>query len=154
VLVPFTPLSPSRREAGLRQAARVAAWVAAALLGFAALQAEPVRWTLLLAAAVAVVGGVAAGRGRPVSRVEVGIDRRGRVVARRASGPDEPAGHRLRCIFAAPWLITLRQDTMFIPVWPDSVPGNTFRRLWVHIRWSAHRGGADLPAGPQPYPSQ
>lgn len=57
----------------------------------------------------------------------------GRVVGRAADS--DPERH-LQCLFASTWLITLRVGTDIVPVWPDSLPPDSYRRLWVHLRWT------------------
>jgi hypothetical protein len=153
VLVAWTPLSPSRREQGLRRVAQLLGCsTAAALLG-AALRDASIEAVPALAAGLAVAAGLLAGRRGPAAAIEIGVDDSGRVVARRMADAGESPPLRLRCLFAAPWLITLGSGTMWVRVWPDSVPGNIFRRFWVHVRWNpgrqpADRSGAITPAPP------
>ncbi len=66
--------------------------------------------------------------------------------------PGTPLRQRLQCVFAAPWLITLKSGTMWVRIWPDSVPGNLFRRFWVHVRWSPGRQPADRTGATAPVP--
>lgn len=120
----------------------------------AALQAQPPSLLLLAAALLTAVACAAATRLPRRAPIEVGVDDGGRLVARRIDAADAGPEHGLQCIFAAPWLITLGSGTMCVPIWPDSVPGNTFRRLWVHIRWSSGRQPVDLPAATAPGPSK
>jgi hypothetical protein len=153
VLVAWTPLSPSRREQRLRRVAQVLGCSAAIVLLGAAFQDASIEPVPALAALLAAAAGLLAGRRDPAEAIEIGIDDCGCVAARRASDAGESPEHRLRCVFAAPWLITLRSGTMWVRVWPDSVPGNIFRRFWVHIRWNpgrqpADRTGATAPAPP------
>jgi hypothetical protein len=148
VLLPWTPLSPSRRERALRRAACALGLVAAATLLAAAFRTQPAEPLPLAAAVLAAAGALVAGRRARPLPFEVGVDARGRLVGRRRRpGAEE---QRLQCAFAAPWLITLGCGTMWIPIWPDSVSRNTFRRLWVHIRWSSGRDPVDLPAAAPP----
>ena len=122
---------------------------AAASLLIAASGAQPADPMLLPAAALAAAGAFFAGRRRAAPDIEVGVDARGRLRARDGRAP-EPVDRGLQCVFAAPWLITLRSGTMWVPIWPEAVPGNTFRRLWVHIRWSSGRHPADVPPATVP----
>lgn len=147
--MPWTPLSPSRTERVVRQVARALALAAGAALMVAAHRVDPVDPFLGCAALLSILVGLIV---RPSVRraIEVGVDRHGRVTARPAGKSRETLEQELQCVYAAPWLITLKRGTMWIPIWPDSVPGNTFRRLWVHIRWSSGRQPADLPAATAP----
>jgi len=99
-----------------------------------------------LAALLAAVAGLAAGRLALTRPLEIGINASGRLAYRPLAEGDEGTEHGLRCVFAAPWLITARHGTIWVRIWPDSVPGNVFRRLWVHIRWNPGRQPADLTA--------
>ena len=142
MLVPWTPLSPSRREQGLRRWALALALASAVMLGIAACIADPIDpWRLVLAATVLALG-VRAMRLRGSASIDVAVDGRGQVRAR-WPGVNGPVERGLQCVFAAPWLITLKCGTMWLPLWPDSVPGTTYRRLWVHIRWSSGRPPAE-----------
>jgi hypothetical protein len=142
VLVAWTPLAPSRREQVLRRCAQAAACVAAAALLGAASAADPFDRLAALGALPAALAAVAAGRAARRRPVEVGVDRGGRLVMRAIDAGDRDAVQRLQCVFAAPWLITLGSGSTWVPIWPDSVPADAFRRFWVHIRWSA---GEPLP---------
>jgi hypothetical protein len=143
VLVAWTPLSPSRREQGLRRVARVLGGLAAAA------SIEPVA---ALAALLAAAAGLLAGRPGRAPAIEIGIDDSGGIAVRRAADPVDSAELRWRCVFAAPWLITLRSGTMWVRVWPDAVPGNIFRRLWVYVRWNPGRRPADRTSATAPVP--
>jgi hypothetical protein len=121
---------------------------AAALL-LATVRSDPFDPFPAIAAALAFLAGAWAGRADSPEPLEVGVDRVGSLTVRRTGDLGSVPVH-LRCVFAAPWLITLKRGTMWIPIWPDSVPGNTYRRLWVHVRWSSGRQPADLPAGGAP----
>ena len=46
--------------------------------------------------------------------MEIGVDDAGFLAARRTGDVGESPEHHLRCVFAAPWLITFRSDTMWI----------------------------------------
>lgn len=122
---------------------------AAASMLIAAWGAWPADPMLLTVAALAAAGALVAGRRPAAPDLEIGVDARGRLVARRGRAAD-PLEQGLQCVFAAPWLITLRSGTMWVPIWADAVPGNTFRRLWVHIRWNSARQPVDFPPGPAP----
>ena len=131
-------MSPSRRERCARQVAQALAFITAITLLASALLADPVDPLGAIAAAVVALMGVRARQAASRRPIEVGVDQAGRPSARWADGSGEPL-EGLQCIFAAPWLITFRQGTRCISIWPDSVPGNAFRRLWVHIRWNSGR---------------
>jgi hypothetical protein len=150
VLVPWTPLTPSRRERAVRRAGVFLAVATSVTLAVAAARADAFDAFLTAAAALALLAGAVAGRPRPPAPLEVGVDRSGALAVRRADDAESVPEHGLQCVFAAPWLITLRRGTIWIPIWPDSVPGNSYRRLWVHIRWRSGRPPADLPAGIAP----
>ncbi len=147
--MPFTLLSPSRRERGVRQVACLLATACAAVLLAAAWRADP--FDPLPALAVPAVLAIAwmAGRRVKESAVELGIDNAGQLVARWADD-SEARVWPLRCVFAAPWLITARNGSLRVALWPDAVPGNVFRRFWVHIRWSRAGRAADPVAAAAP----
>jgi hypothetical protein len=138
VLVPWTPLAPSQRERRLQQLGGTLALISAVVLAIAATRADPFGSIQAVLAVLLAAGAVFAWRARRSPTFEVAIDADGQLLLRLTAAPDRalPA----RCGFAAPWLISVRSDTMWVPIWPDSVPSNAFRRLWVHIRWSS--GGA------------
>ncbi|MGB2818975.1 MAG: hypothetical protein WBC37_17320 [Burkholderiaceae bacterium] len=150
MLVPWTPLTPSRCERAVRRTGVFLAVATSATLLVAAARDEAFDAFLVAVAVLALLAGAVAGRSRPPARLEVGVDRSGALAVRRADDAESVPEHGLQCVFAAPWLITLRRGTILIPIWPDSVPGNTYRRLWVHIRWGSGRQPADLPAGIAP----
>jgi hypothetical protein len=154
VLVAWTPLSPSRREQGLRRVAQALGWSTAALLFGAAVRDGSIEPVPALAALLAAVGGLLAGHQPPRERIEVGIDDSGCMAVRRVVvGAGDSPEQRPQCIFAAPWLITLKSGTMWVRIWPDSVPGNIFRRLWVHMHWNPSREPADRTGATAPGPS-
>ena len=150
MLVPWTPLRPSRRERAVLRIGALLAVATSALLLVGAVRADPFDDLVAAAAFLALLAGAVAGRSRPCTPLEVGVDRSGALTVRRADEAANLTEHGLQCVFAAPWLITLKGGTIWIPIWPDSVPGNTYRRLWVHIRWGSGRHPADLPAGIAP----
>jgi hypothetical protein len=135
--------------------ARALGWSTAAVLIGAAVRNGSIEAVPALAALLSAVGGHMAGRRPPRELIEIGVDDDGGMTVRGgATGARVPAEQRARCVFAAPWLITLKGGTMCFRVWPDSVPGNVFRRLWVYVRWnpgrqSADRSGATAPAPPR-----
>jgi hypothetical protein len=106
-----------------------------------------------LAALLAAAGGWLAGRQAREDPIDIGIDDSGCIVGRRVT-PARETTERLRCVFAAPWLITLKSGTMCVRIWPDSVPGNVFRRVWVHIRWNPDRQPADRTGAAAPAPPE
>jgi hypothetical protein len=138
VLVPWTPLAPSQRERRLRQLGAVLAVATAATVLITALRSEPFDVALAALALLLAVAAAWVWRARRAPSMDVAIDADGRLLVRSSTGVD--VGPSLaRCRFAAPWLISIRSGTMWVPIWPDSVPPSTFRRLWVHIRWSSGR---------------
>jgi hypothetical protein len=151
VLVAWTPLSPSRREQALRRAARALGCAASVALVGAAFRAGSIEPLAALAALLAATGGWMAGRPVKEAPIDIGIDDTGCIAARRLTTTDETTEH-LRCVFAAPWLITLESNTLRVRLWPDSVPGNIFRCLWVHIRWNPDRQPADRAGVTAPVP--
>lgn len=120
----------------------------AALL-LAAVRSDPFDPFPAIAAVLAFLAGAWAGRAISPEPLEVGVDRAGSLTVRRPADLGSLQEH-MQCVFAAPWLITLKRGTMWIPIWPDSVPRKTYRRLWVHVRWSSGRQRADLPAATAP----
>jgi hypothetical protein len=152
VLVAWTPLSPSRREQGLRRVAQVLGGSAAAALLGAAWRDASIDPFAALAALLAAAAGLLAARRGSADAIEIGIDDSGGVAARPSGAAEESPHLQLRCVFAAPWLITFRSGTMWVRVWPDSVPGNIFRRLWVHVRWNPGRQPEDRTGATAPVP--
>jgi hypothetical protein len=145
VLVPWTPLTPSRRERAVRRIGVALGLATSSALLVAASRSEPLDPFLGVAALLALLGSVLAGRAAPTgSPIEVAIDQSGVLAVRRVVDTGSEPG--VQCVFHAPWLITLKRGTMLIPIWPDAVPGNTYRRLWVHVRWGAGQQPANLPA--------
>jgi hypothetical protein len=140
VIVGWSVLRPSARERRLRQAA-VATLVGAALgLILAALLYDPRHPQRLWASAGLSL--VAAGWGWHAGRhwgsvLELAVHDAGAVMMRVAgdgpAGPEAPAD----VVFASPWLITLRYDAMFVPVWADALECDAFRRLHACARWAA-----------------
>jgi hypothetical protein len=146
VLVPWTPLQPSRRELRWRRVGAAVAGAGALALGYAALRAATFDPRL---AAVAIGASVVAALALRVRRgaFEVGVDVGGRPVVRRlAGGTADGQLRRARCLYAAPWLITLGSATNYITIWPDSVPQDTYRRLWVCVRWGTRGAAGDSAA--------
>ncbi len=137
MLVPWTPLQPSARARHLRRAAACIALASASALLAAALHAAPVDARLFALAIVAGVAVVAVLPDRTDRGLEIGVSSLGGVMVRSRDPADADAApsHLARIVFAAPWLISLRSGTMLIPIWPDSLPLSTYRRLWVHHRW-------------------
>ncbi|MGZ8253861.1 MAG: hypothetical protein ACXWVT_03345, partial [Burkholderiaceae bacterium] len=141
MLVPWTPLTPSRLERSVRRIGLCLAFATSAALIVATARSQPFEPLLAITALLTVLAGAFAARPTPPNSIEVGVDRFGALAVRRAASLDNVPEHGLHCVFAAPWLITLKCGTMLIPIWPDSVPGNTYRRLWVHIRWGSGGSG-------------
>lgn len=143
MLVPWTPLAPSRREQALRRTALVGVLLAGGVAALAALQAVDTAWLPALLAVAAPAFALAAARRPARPALEVAVDGDGRLAVRRADRADGHPEQGLHCVFAARWLITLRAGTMLIAVWPDAVPDPIFRRLWVHVRWNPGRDRAN-----------
>jgi hypothetical protein len=122
----------------VRRLGGATALATAAVVALAGARSDPIGAVQTALALLLTAVGAAMLRTRAARDVEVGIDADGRLIAR--GRQVDLAG--VYCVFAAPWLITLKSGTMWIAVWPDSVPQTTFRRLWIHIRWSAGRVGA------------
>jgi hypothetical protein len=134
VILGWTVLRPSARERSLRALAlAVAAGAAAALAGAAAF-GDPRSPGVLAVAAAAAMLAVAVAARRPRGRArEVAVDPDGTVRLRLAGGAESlPAV----CRYAAPGLITLRAGATSVPIWPDSVPREAFRRLSACVRWA------------------
>ncbi|MDQ3188825.1 MAG: hypothetical protein M3Q28_07985 [Pseudomonadota bacterium] len=118
----------------------IAALTAAALAA-AAMASAPSSVRQVSLAILAVLTGVfswIASRRQPARPWEIGVSTKGEVELRGADSASQPVSQPARpfqLAFAAPWLISLRSGTMFIPVWPDSLPQSVYRRLWVHLRW-------------------
>jgi len=128
-------------------------WSTAVVLFGAAIRDGSIDPVPALAALLAAAGGMLAGR-RPAPRepIEIGVDDSGCIALRRVVGTVDPNEQRLQCVFAAPWLITLKSGTMWVRIWPDSVPGNLFRRFWVYVRWNPGRQPADRTGATAPVP--
>src|SRR5512134_2150274 len=104
---------------------------------------------LLLLAVGAALACWLSGRRRSTEAIEIAVDDGGAVCFRSTGSPrfNGAKGRVLECAFAAPWLITLRHGTMLLPVWPDSMSEQAFRRLWVYLRWSrGDRSNSQAPA--------
>lgn len=149
MILGWTVLQPSARERRLRLAAIAAAATVAAVLAIAAVALDPphpVRvWVAAGIAVVAAGWGVrgacqAAGR-----RTEVSVASDGAVQARPLNGRGDALEAAARCVFVAPWLITLKSGAMLVPVWPDALSPDAFRRLHACARWAGTGGpaGAD-----------
>jgi hypothetical protein len=155
VILGWTVLQPSARERRLWLAAVVATTVSACVLAVAALVADPRHpervWSAALISTAA--SGWALVRARPSSgrSREVKIDADGSIWTRTQDGlrdSDSDPECEARCVFAAPWLITLRCGAMLVAVWPDSLPSEAFRRLHACARWSGSTDKAKPTAEP------
>lgn len=129
--LPWTELQPSARERRWLQVARAGALVGAVLATFALLRGSPPNPLAAVVVVLATLGLVLWPRER--GPWQVGIADDGSVLARRAHNPPERS---LQCVFVSRWLITLRVGTGLLAVWPDSLPPDAYRRLWVHLRWT------------------
>ena len=127
-------------------------WSTATVLSCAAIRDGSIDPVPALAALLAAVGGLLAGRPALREPIEIGVDDSGGIALRRVTGTGGSTDQRLQCVFAAPWLITLKSGTMWVRIWPDSVPGNLFRRFWVHVRWNPGRQPADRTGATAPVP--
>jgi hypothetical protein len=127
-------------------------WSTAAVLCGAATRDGSIDPVPALAALLAAAGGLLAGRPAPREPIEIGVDDSGCIAVRRAVGTEDSTEQRFQVVFAAPWLITLQSGTMWVRIWPDSVPGNLFRRFWVHVRWNPGRQPADRTGATAPVP--
>lgn len=149
MILGWTVLRPSARERWLRRAARVAAGATAIGLSGAALLADPrhpvALWLAVVAAWLLLVS----------SLVEVGSQQRGElsiddegVVLYRQPADGSKAPVPARGVFVDQWLITLRVGAMWVPVWPDALPAEAFRRLQACVRWSTATAAPDTPRPP------
>ena len=127
-------------------------WSTATVLSGVAMRDGSIDPVPALAALLAAVGGLLAGRPALREPIEIGVDDSGGIALRRVIGTGGSTDQRLQCVFAAPWLITLKSGTMWVCIWPDSVPGNLFRRFWVHVRWNPGRQPADRTGATAPVP--
>lgn len=142
MILGWTQLRPSARERRLQQSALATALLVTCALTFAALYADPRHprelWATVVACAA--IAAFIAWRLRPRgwSQLEVAVDANGLPWLRATSTVtnSRDAGPPLaRCVFAAPWLITLQCGALRTPVWPDSMPAEAFRRLHACVRW-------------------
>lgn len=134
----WTALRPSAIEQRWRTAAIMVVTAVCAAVTVAGLVRDPRHPALLWAG---IVGGVTATLvsirwQRPPQRLEIAIDDEGYVRVRSIGEPAAPAERALRAVFGAPWLISLSDGTILYTVWPDSLPADAFRRLWVCVRWA------------------
>jgi hypothetical protein len=134
VILGWTALGPSARHDALRAGALIVAVGCALLLMGAAALADPRSPALMVGAAgVAALAVLLAAWPRRRSAHEVAVDRDGAVRLRPAGGDlSFPA----ECAYVAPWLITLRAGAIWVPIWPDSVPREAFRRLSACVLWA------------------
>lgn len=149
MILGWTVLRPSARERWLRNAARVVAGATAVGLSGAALLADPRHpvplWLAVVAAWLLLAWSLVEHGGRPGG--ELAIDDDGVVFYRRPAGGNE-APLTARGVFVDQWLITLRVGAMWVPVWPDALPAEAFRRLQACVRWSAATPAPDTPRPP------
>ena len=131
MLVPWSVLRPSLQARRVRRIGYAIGGVSSVVLFSAALVAEPFDATrLLLAVCVAILCLLVALHVPHRKALEIGVAPNGEIKLRECRSSDgadlgegEPAGSMpLRVSFAAPWLISLRSGTMFVPIWPDCLP--------------------------------
>lgn len=143
MILNWTALRPSARERRWRRGALGAAFGVVGLLLWATIAGDPrhpeLLWTAL--ALAVVMFAVATRRADQDVAREICIGRDGVILLRDATIPGGPVVS-LGCVFRAPWLITLVHGTMWMPVWPDTLPADEFRRLWVCVRWGRSKGKA------------
>jgi len=147
VILGWTVLRPSARERRLWLVAVAAAGTISAALLAAATLADPRHpvsvWSAAIVSGAAAAWTAIASQGALRRRFEVAIGADGGLLARRVDASETTPQHLSRTVFISPWLITLRCGATLIPIWPDSVDTETFRRLVACARWA---GMAD-PAG-------
>lgn len=144
MLVPWSVLRPSSQARRVRRSGYAIAGVSSVALFSAAFISDPFdarRW--ILAFCVATLCLLAARYAPRRKALEVGVAQNGEIrlrACRSSDGsvpdeidPEEPIPFRVS--FAAPWLISLRSGTMFVPIWPDCLPPTVYRQLWVHLHW-------------------
>ena len=140
MLVPWTALQPSSHARRWRYVGLGIALASLVALLLAAVSSAPFDPALALLAAIAGFAAWASTRGRICASLEIGVSSLGEIGVRERDpapsdvSPTLPAPP-VHIAFASTWLISLRRGTMLIPIWPDSLPQSTYRRLWVHLRW-------------------
>ncbi len=139
MILGWTVLQPSARERRLRLAAIAAAATVAAVLAIAAVALDPRHPVRVWVAAGWGVRGACQAAGR---RTEVSIASDGAVQARPLNGRGYALEAAVRCVFVAPWLITLKSGAMLVPVWPDALSPDALRRLHACARWAGTGGPA------------
>lgn len=147
MILNWTALRPSARERRWRRAGLAVTFAIMSLLLWATIAGDPRHPELLwaaLALAVAILA-VAARRADRNAAREICIGRDGVIRLRDPLVPSGPVV-ALDCVFRAPWLITLAHGTMWLSVWPDSLPSDAFRRLWVCVRWGRPTRKASIAA--------
>lgn len=151
MILGWTALRPSARERRWHQGALLAALGITLALLWAALAGDSRRpqllWAALALASVMLATGAL--RTGPRTKAEICIGDDGAILVREPALPDATV-HGMRCVFRAPWLITLTHGTMWLAVWPDCLPPEAFRRLWACVRWapSGARQRSDDADGP------
>lgn len=138
MILGWTVLHGSVRERRSRIAAAALLAACTCCLAAAGLLLDPrhpaLVWSAAAVSAIALAAVIPAVRLRAPS-VEVAVAADGSIRLRPTAGPAGDAVQVARCAFVAPWLITLRCGTMWVPVWPDSAPADAFRRLHACARW-------------------
>lgn len=147
MILGWTVLRPSARERRLRLAAVAAAALTGAALLAAALLADPRHpvsvWSAAFFAVAATASAVFSLKRASVRRVEVAIRHDGTLLARKQDTPESAPQKLPRIVFVAPWLVTLRCGATLVPIWPDSVGSEAFRRLHACARWARMPDPAD-----------
>lgn len=160
MILGWTVLRPSARERRLRLMALAGTLLTTCLLTLAALLADP-RHPAQLWSAVVICAVITAGlvwRLQPRNGpLEIAIDAQGQPLLRATPGVADPAAvpsaGPARCLFAAPWLITLRCGTLRAAIWPDCLPADAFRRLHACVRWAGAAAPDPSSSAPAPDPS-
>ena len=138
--MPWTALQPSPRALRWRVIGLGLALASSLAILIAAVSSAPFDPALLLLAGITGCAAWASMRGRVSAPLEIGVSSLGEISVRerapslsdkRPAVPQSP----VYVVFMSTWLISLRRGSMLIPIWPDSLPQSTYRRLSVHLRW-------------------
>lgn len=146
MILGWSVLQPSVRERRLWLAAAAALCASAIGLALAAALSDPRHpgqvWLAAATSAMAAAWSMRAGSKVFEASHEISILDDGTFMMRAiASGSNDPASTAC-CVFVASWLITMRCGAILVPVWPDSLPPEAFRRLHACALWAGAAGGA------------